>query len=631
MDARSRRTSSATPVLLLYKMVCRPALRASLVAIGALLFLLAAAAGAQTTRELAGDYAGEIEDRPATLHLRLADDGALTATMDHLDPPAPWMFTCDDVRLEGRSLSFTIESVHASWRGTLSADGRTLSGTWTEKGSSLFVSFVRQQFIPAAKPSAIDGFWLGTQRGGTGPSTRIQIAFRSDSAGREYCTVDVLDLYYNDLECANVIFNGGAIAFDVPTFGSHWSGELSADGNMLSGKGVQRMQTAEGVRTIETPLTLTRQAGRTQAKAKPRTTYDDAMPPVKAAEMQAVLDRDLSDALKSANLSGASGGGVSIGVYTHGTSRVFSYGIARNDSIYEIGSITKTFTGLLLAQMAAQGKVKLDEPVRELFPAGTIAKPRGQEITLLDLAAQRSGLPPMPDNLGTTNMDQPYADYHAADQIAYLARRGVANPNQASSEFGSLGFGLLGLALADRAKAPYGDLIKEEIAEPLGLKDTAVALSSEQRARLIPGRDEYHGPARPWDSDALAGAIAIRSTAADMLAYLVANLHPENVTTSATPAAASLPSALRRSQQLEALNLPGMQIGMGWLYENSTGIYWHNGATAAYSSYAFFNPKADFAAVVLWNESPGVEGSFAEVLARHIHQRLAGKPAISLH
>ena len=73
-----------------------------------------------------------------------------------------------------------------------------------------------------------------------------------------------------------------------------------------------------------------------------------------------------------------------------------------------------------------------------------------------------------------------------------------------------------------------------------------------------------------------------------------------------------------------------MQIALGWLYQAETGNYWHNGATAAHSMYAFFNPKDDFAAVVLYNTSPGVQGSFAEVLGRHISQRLAGKPAISL-
>ena len=91
-----------------------------------------------------------------------------------------------------------------------------------------------------------------------------------------------------------------------------------------------------------------------------------------------------------------------------------SFGAAKPDSIFEIGSITKTFTGLLLAQMAEQKKVQMNEPVRELLPAGTIAKPAGAEITLVDLAAQRSGLPAIPDNISVANMEQPYAIYRPA-------------------------------------------------------------------------------------------------------------------------------------------------------------------------------------------------------------------------
>jgi CubicO group peptidase (beta-lactamase class C family) len=76
--------------------------------------------------------------------------------------------------------------------------------------------------------------------------------------------------------------------------------------------------------------------------------------------------------------------------------------------------------------------------------------------------------------------------------------------------------------------------------------------------------------------------------------------------------------------------MPGRSIALGWLYQTESGNYWHEGATAAYSSYAFFNPKGDYAAVVLLNTSPGVNGWFVVRLGRHISQRLAGKPAISL-
>jgi D-alanyl-D-alanine-carboxypeptidase/D-alanyl-D-alanine-endopeptidase len=351
-----------------------------------------------------------------------------------------------------------------------------------------------------------------------------------------------------------------------------------------------------------------------------------------AADLERVLADDLTGALKDGEMAPSTGAGVSIGVYSHGVSRIFTFGAAKPDSIFEIGSITKTFTGLLLAQMAAQGKVTLEEPVRELLPAGTVTKPAGPEITLLDLASQRSGLPPMPENISVVNLDNPYADYHSADLFSYLGKHGVANPNRAPSNFDSLGFGLLSVALANHADMSYGRLIEDEITGPLGMGDTVLTLSPAQQTRLLPGHDQFHGPAKPWDSDALAGAIGLRSTAGDMLKFLIANLHPETIKTDpGSPTGATLPAAIRHSLQSQGELTSGMGLALGWLYQKETGNYWHNGATAAYSSYAFFNPTGDYAAVVLLNTSPGVNGSFVENLGRHISQRLAGKPALSLN
>ena len=596
----------------------------------AVVVALAPALYAQQKPGMAGDYAGDIGDKQATLHLKVAAGGALSGTLDHLDPAAPWMFTLVDMHLNGQDLSFTVASLNATWNGTVSADGNSLMGTWTQKGSSLLVGFVRQQFIPAAKPSPVDGIWLGVVQVANTPS-RVQIVVKSDSRGREFCTLDSIDAYSMGFQCANVVFKDNDFSFDVPAIGEHWSGKLSSDGNALTGNLSATLLKESGAERVKDALNFARQSALTREKARPAVTYDAAMPPVAAADLQAVLDRDLTGALKSGELAPATGAGVSIAVFAHGVRRVFSYGTAKPDSIFEIGSITKTFTGLLLSQMAAEGKVKLTDPVRELLPPGTVAKPQGPEITLLDLATRRSGLPPMPDNIDLADMDNPYASYHAANLLAYIGKRGVANPTGASSPFGSLGFGLLGVALANRAGTSYAALVQQQITAPLGLTDTTTSLSPEQQLRFIPGRDELHGPAKPWNSDALAAAIALRSTAGDMLTYLQANLHPETVTPVAGSAgAATLGAALRQALQPQAEVAPGMQIALGWLYQGETGNYWHNGATAAHSSYAFFNPKGDYAAVVLLNGSPGVNGSFVEVLGRHISQRLAGKPAISL-
>ena len=227
--------------------------------------------------------------------------------------------------------------------------------------------------------------------------------------------------------------------------------------------------------------------------------------PVAARDIEAVMDRDLRQQLTTGELAPGTGVGLAIGVWKHGERRVFTYGTAKPDSLFEIGSISKTFTGLMLARMVAKGKVRLDEPVRELLPAGTVAKPAGEEITLLDLATHHSGLPRMPDNFHPADWDNPYADYGPEQLYAYLKSHGVAKPEEATFVYSNLGVGLLGQALAERAGRSYPDQLREEITGPLGMTDTVVQLSAEQQRRFMQGHDEKHRPVHAWDLDAPGG------------------------------------------------------------------------------------------------------------------------------
>ena len=348
--------------------------------------------------------------------------------------------------------------------------------------------------------------------------------------------------------------------------------------------------------------------------------------------MQAVLGRDLDKALKGGALAPATSAGVTIGVVQNGVRRVFSFGTATPDSIFEIGSITKTFTGLVLAQMIAQGAVKLNEPVRELLPQGTVAKPPGSEITLLDLVTHHSGLPLLPDNWRPANQNNPYADYRPANLYEFLGTRGVERPAEAAFLYSNLGVGLLGQALANRANMTYARLVEQKVTLPLGMKDTGMSLSPEQQRRFIQGHTTDHKPAHAWDFDALAGAGALRSTAEDMLTYLEANLHPETFGSRSNAEAdvRTLAQALEQSHDLRADVAPGQRIAFAWLYDTTTDDYWHSGGTGGFRSFAFFNPKGNYAAIVLFNTSSGGRASFADQVGRHIGQRFAGKPAISL-
>src|SRR5581483_181900 len=207
----------------------------------------------------------------------------------------------------------------------------------------------------------------------------------------------------------------------------------------------------------------------------------------------------------------------------------------------------------------------------------TVPRPDGQEISLLDLVTQHSGLPRLPDNLNPADPGNPYADYRVGNLYRFVAQHGVAKPTDAPFLYSNLGFGLLGQALSNRAGLSYEQLLQQEITTPLGLRDTVVSLSPPQQARLIQGHTANYRDARPWEMDSLAGAGAIRSTADDLLTYLEANLHPDKLShrESANPGAHTLSNAIKLSHELRNTALPGMHIAFAWMQADSNGTYWH--------------------------------------------------------
>jgi D-alanyl-D-alanine-carboxypeptidase/D-alanyl-D-alanine-endopeptidase len=473
--------------------------------------------------------------------------------------------------------------------------------------------------------SPADGVWLGTLHAGQ-TSLRLQLHLKTGPVGVGSCALDSLDQGAPGIPCNNVKISGNVLSFDVPDVQGKFSGTFSEDGKTLTGTWMQGGSL---------PVVLERQAAAVvapKATPPPKPSMDAAIAPVGVADLRAVLDSDLAIALKSGPLAPEKHGGVTIGLVQHGVVRVFSYGTAKPDSVFEIGSITKTFTGLILAQMVEQGKVKLDDPVRELLPPDTVAKPAsGSEITLIDISDQHAGLPRMPDNFHPADNNNPYADYDAKSLYAFIAKHGVAHPADAPFLYSNLAVGLLGQALASRANVPYSTLLHDQITGPLNMRDTAIALTPEMQARFIPGYDGNGRPAHAWDLDALAGAGGIRSTAADMLTYLQAQLHPEQLPASAVsaPDGKTLAAAIRNSHVIHAEVDRGTHIALNWFRIDATGSYWHNGGTGGYSSYALFNPEKDYAVVVLYNAGPGPD-TFADKLGAHIEQRLTGLPAVTL-
>jgi serine-type D-Ala-D-Ala carboxypeptidase/endopeptidase len=470
----------------------------------------------------------------------------------------------------------------------------------------------------AQTPSPLDGIWLGTLHTG-GPNLRVQFHLHQDAPGKWTCTLDSLDQGATGIPCT-ITSAVNPIAIDVTAVNGKFTGNLTADS--IDGTWNQGANL---------PLTLTRQTSALPVTTPPPPPPDPAIPPVTVDNLKPVLDRDLAAALDHGALAPSTNAGFTIGVLQHGVRQIFTYGTAKPDSLFEIGSITKTFTALILAQMVQQQKVRLDEPVRDLLPSNTVAKPSGSEITLLDLSDQHSGLPRMPDNFAPANPANPYADYNAARLYAFIAKQGLALPPNAPFGYSNLGVGLLGQALSNRAGIPYPELLRQQVTGPLHLTETVIAIPPALQSRFIEGHNTRYEPAHAWDLDALAGAGAIRSTAADMLTYLDAQLHPNHLSAStlALPNGKTLPAAIEQTHIIHADVGNGMHIALNWFRHDDTGTYWHNGGTGGYSAYAAFNPQQDFAIVVLNNVSPG-QNSITDALGLHIEQRLEGKPAISL-
>ena len=275
-----------------------------------------------------------------------------------------------------------------------------------------------------------------------------------------------------------------------------------------------------------------------------------------------------------------------------GTRRIVAYGDPGPgapplgpESVFEIGSVTKVFTGVLLAEMAARGEVDPDRPVQRYAPAGLVLPIReGREITLVDLASHRSGLPRLPANLAPYDPNNPYAKFSVAQMNEFLA--GYELPREIGSqyEYSNLGAALLGHVLAARAGVEYETLVRHRILDPLGMTMTGVALSPAMKARLAIGHDAQGKPTSLWDLPTLAGADALRSTMKDLLIFLAANIGEP---------ASDLERAMRVTHRSLGAS-PIVETGLAWhlVAIGHTKIVCHNGGTRRVSKLHRFRSGA---------------------------------------
>ncbi|MGA3185819.1 MAG: serine hydrolase [Bryobacteraceae bacterium] len=299
--------------------------------------------------------------------------------------------------------------------------------------------------------------------------------------------------------------------------------------------------------------------------------------------------------------------GIVVGMIGPEGRKVVSYGALETgdaraldgDTVFEIGSMSKVFTSLLLSDMVQRGEVALTDPVSKFLPAGIKMPERnGKQITLQDLATHTSGLPRLPGNLKPKDPANPYADYTVDQLYAFLSSYVLRRDIGSKYEYSNLGGGLLGHVLALRAGMDYEALVRARITGPLDMKSTGITLSAGMKTRLAAGHDDKLKTVSNWDLPTLAGAGGLRSTTNDMLTFVAANLG--YVKSPLAPAMAAMLDVRRPT------GTPGLDVALAWhIFSNAAGgtIIWHNGGTGGYRTFMGYDPKTRIGVVVLANAS----------------------------
>lgn len=456
----------------------------------------------------------------------------------------------------------------------------------------------------AALSQSASGDWWGVLEAAPGTKLRLAVHVAARADGKLGGTLDSLDQNLTGLPLAAITVADGRLAFQLTTPPASFEGSWDAAAKSWRGNWRQGGQSW--------PLAL--------AAGKPPAGPAPAPPPQLPANWSLPSDAEIA-ALIDARIASRRGAGIVVGLLDGAGRRIVARravgtaGAFDGRTIFEIGSISKIFTALILADMASKGEVSLDDPAGKYLPAGaTMPERGGRKITLRDLATHSSGLPALPDNMPFGNIDDPYADYSEKLLLEFLGGHQLQRDIGSQFEYSNLGFGLLGYLLGRAADTDYATLLAQRITGPLAMRDTRIMLSPDQQARFAQGHDPYMRPASPWTLPTLAGAGAVRSSADDMLTFLGAVLDPN----SAIGPAMRLATGGRRP-----IGMPRSEIGLAWIIgkpAEGRETLFHNGGTGGFRTAIVLEPARRRGVVVLTNAS--VEPA-SDDLAMHL---LVGAP-----
>ena len=266
--------------------------------------------------------------------------------------------------------------------------------------------------------------------------------------------------------------------------------------------------------------------------------------------------------------------------------------INNSTAVFEIGSITKTFTATLFAKCIEQKLLQHTTTLQQVF-GFTIEDSTVANITLQQLANHTSGLPRLPTNFKMGNAANPYVDYDTTMLYRYLKKAVTQTKPGTTYAYSNLGAGLLGVISAKALKTSYDDALKQYIFNPLSMNNSSAILTTEQENLLVKGLDANGEETDNWNFDCLAGGGAILSTISDMALYAKAQLNEQ-------------PTIFNYCHTPTFKNNERMSMGLGWhLIKSNDGntILFHNGATGGYVSSMMVDKANKKAVVILTNVS----------------------------
>ena len=267
------------------------------------------------------------------------------------------------------------------------------------------------------------------------------------------------------------------------------------------------------------------------------------------------------------------------------------------NTFFEVGSVTKVFTALVLADMVQRQEVALDDPAARYLPVGvTLPERGGRQISLLDLATHTSGLPPDPPDLEPRDPANPLADYSVARLDQFVSTYHLTRDIGSRYEYSNVGAAVLAQALGHRAGMDYETLLESRVLKPLGMSSTHIALDQTAKARVAVGHTFMLEPVPPGDMPAFAGSGALQSTANDLLTLLGVALGDDT-----SPLAHAMAAMLRVRRPT---GNPTVEAAIGWdVLTLSPGyeLVFKDGATVGYRSFIAYDARARTGVVVLSN------------------------------